>query len=238
TAAILAGGRGTRLRPVASDRPKALFEVAGRPFLARMLDQLDAAGIRSAVLCIGHLGDQIRAAFGASYARLRLLYSQESSPAGTGGALSRALPHFNSDPVLVMNGDSYCEVDLADLLAWHQTRGATGTLVLVRAADPERYGSVRVSAEGTIVSFVEKAGGVQGGWVSAGIYLLSLSLLGTLPSRRPLSLEREVFPSWVGRGLYGYRSPGRFLDIGTPQSYAISQEFFVKSSGKAGNRDH
>ena len=108
TAAILAGGLGTRLRSVVKDRPKVLAEIRGVPFLTYLLDQLAAAGVRDVVLCTGYMGEQVRSAFGDSYGGMCLSYSQESSPLGTAGALRLALPLFKSSSVLVMNGDSFC----------------------------------------------------------------------------------------------------------------------------------
>ena len=227
TAVILAGGLGTRLRPVVADRPKVLAEVHGRPFLAFLLDQLAAAGIRDVVLCIGYRGEQVRAAFGEAYGALRLRYSQESRLLGTAGALRLALPLLHSDPVLVMNGDSFCEADLASFTRWHRRRGAAATLLLARVPDTGRYGRVELDAEGRVLRFEEKGSPGGPGWVNAGVYLLSRRLLSTIPAGRPVSLEREVFPAWIGRGLYGHRSTGRFLDIGTPEAYATAEAFFA-----------
>ena len=114
-AAILAGGLGTRLRSVVPDRPKVLAEIGGRPFIEILLDQVAAAGIRTAVLCTGYLGDQIEARLGTRRGPLALRYSREVEPLGTGGALRLALPMLASDTVLVLNGDSYCDADLRAL---------------------------------------------------------------------------------------------------------------------------
>lgn len=225
TAAILAGGLGTRLRSAVADRPKVLAEVQGRPFLAYLLEQLEAAGVREAVLCTGYLGQRIRDLFGDTYQGLRLVYSQEGSPLGTGGALRSALDLLRSDTLLVMNGDSYCEVDLRPLWTWHKDKRAEATLVLAEVADAQRYGRVFVDAAGRVLSFEEKGPLGGRGWISAGIYIFGRRTLEGIPANGMVSLEREVFSAWVGHGLYGYRSSGRFLDIGTPEDYANAQEF-------------
>lgn len=227
TAAILAGGLGTRLRPLFPDRPKALSEVKGRPFLAYLLDQLSAVGLRKVVMCTGHLGEQIQAAFGDSYGDMRLLYSRELSPVGTAGALRLALSLFDSEFILVMNGDSFCHIDLRDLFAWHVEQRAKATLVLVKAEEPARYGQVQVDADGVVIGFEEKSARSDPGWINAGVYLLARSLIKAMPEKRVVSLEREAFPAWIGKGFYGYRSSGRFLDIGTPEAYAAAGRFFV-----------
>jgi histidinol-phosphate phosphatase family protein len=226
TAAILAGGLGTRLRPVISDRPKVLAPVNGRPFLAYLLNQLLEAGVRRVVLCTGYLGEQVRQIFGDRYGALSLVYSQESEPLGTGGALRLALPLLDSDPVLVMNGDSYCQVDLNAFLRWHKERRATASLLLTWVSNTGRYGRVLVNEEGIVQSFKEKGGTRGAGFINAGIYLLSREVLQSIPAHTVVSLEHQVFPSWIGRGLYGYAGGSSFLDIGTPESYAAAQRFF------------
>jgi len=227
TAAILAGGLGTRLRPVIADRPKVLAEVLGRPFLSYLLDQVAAAGLRLVVMCTGYMGAQVQSAFRDSYGPLRLVYSHESSPLGTGGALRRALPLLESDPVLVLNGDSFCDLDLNDFWHFYRVRVAVGSLALTEMGDTRRYGRVLMQTDGTISGFAEKTDSSGPGWINAGIYLLSQRLLCSIPEDRPVSLEQEVLPSWTGRGLCGYRSKRRFLDIGTPEAYTAASQFFA-----------
>ena len=227
TAAILAGGAGSRLRPAVTGRPKALANVGERPFLTYLFDQLVAAGARDVVLCTGYLGDQIAMIFGESYDTLRLDYSQESTPLGTAGALRLALPLFNSNPVLVMNGDSYCDANIREFWFWHGSRQANATLLLTKIFNTERFGQVKVDADGKVTDFKEKSSGQGPGWINAGIYLLNRDFLEEIPANRPVSLEREIFPAWIGRGLYGFRSEARFMDIGTPEAYAGAQSFFA-----------
>ena len=229
TAVILAGGLGTRLRSIVADRPKVLVEVQGRPFLAFLLDRLSGAGIRSVVLCTGYRGEQVRAAFGDAYCDLRLVYSQESSPRGTAGALRLALPMFESDNVLVLNGDSFCEASLSDFWRWHRVRGAGATMILTQVSDASRYGRVHVDAEGRVLRFDEKDGNGGSGWINAGIYLLKREWMQTIPTGHAVSLEREIFPAWIGQGLYGYQSHGRFIDIGIPEAYVAAEQFFSLS---------
>jgi NDP-sugar pyrophosphorylase family protein len=227
-AAILVGGFGTRLRPVVGDRPKALAPIARRPFLSYLLEQIAAAGIERAVLCTGHLGQQLEATFGDRFGGLRLTYSREPEPRGTAGAVRLAEPLLQGEPVLVLNGDSYCDAPLGDFVAWYGSRPAapSGSLLLNWADDTARYGAVDVDAAGDIVAFCEKGGSSAPGWISAGIYLLARRLVMSIPADAPVSLERDVFPAWVGRGLAGHRTRAPFLDIGTPESYAQAETFF------------
>jgi NDP-sugar pyrophosphorylase family protein len=228
-AAILAGGLGTRLRQTVSDRPKALAPVAGRPFLSHLLDQIAAAGLQRVVLCTGYLGDQVQEAFGDRYGELALSYSHESSPRGTAGALRLALPLLRSDPVLVLNGDSYCDVALPNLVAWHEEHRTTsaGSLLVTWVDDTARYGTVDLDDAGAVIAFREKSGQAIPGWINAGVYLLSRRLLMSIPAGIA-SLERDVLPSWVGRGLDGYRMKLPFVDIGTPESYARAEALLAQ----------
>jgi D-glycero-alpha-D-manno-heptose 1-phosphate guanylyltransferase len=227
TALVLAGGLGTRLRPVVADRPKALVEVAGRPFITFLLDQLAAAGIEVAILCTGYRGEQVRECLGQRYGGLRLSYSQEPAPLGTAGALRLALPDVQSDLAIVMNGDSYCEAELRAFWSWHRARPAAASLLLTPVADTRRYGRVACDEQGAVTGFVEKSAAGGPGWISAGIYLLGRDLLAEIPAGRAVSIEHEVFPAWVERGLYGCPAGGRFLDFGTPEALAELPAFFA-----------
>ncbi|HEX2244456.1 MAG TPA: nucleotidyltransferase family protein [Gammaproteobacteria bacterium] len=222
---MLAGGRGTRLLPVVSDRPKTLAEIHGRPFLHYLLDQLSTAGCSRVVLCTGHLGEQIERGIGKRYRNLQISYSRETRPLGTGGALRLALPHLMSDPVLVMNGDSFCATDLRSFWDWHCGRGSQATMLLVEVPNTKRYGSVKINADGAVTEFVEKKHDGTG-LINAGVYLLSRQVIDSIPDGT-VSLEHDIFPALMSHPLYGYQERGRFLDIGTPEDFAAAEEFFA-----------
>jgi D-glycero-alpha-D-manno-heptose 1-phosphate guanylyltransferase len=225
-ALILAGGLGTRLRSVLAAQPKVLASVAGRPFLSYLLDQLQGAGVQQVILCCGYRADQVEAAFGVRHGTLSLSYSREPTPLGTGGAVRLALPRVQAESVLVLNGDSYLDCPVADLVHWHSDRDFAGSLLLTRVSNAARFGTVAVNETGAISSFQEKRGLPEPGWINAGIYLLSRRLIEQLPEGRPVSLEREAFGQWLNEGLGGYRRQAAFLDIGTPQTLAQAEEFF------------
>ncbi len=178
------------------------------------------------MLCVGYRSEQVEALFGRGYAGLHLAYSREPSPLGTGGAIRHALPLLKSDPVLVANGDSFCRPDLHSLWRRHKEQQAAATLLLTRVGDTRRYGRVQTDDDGRIQAFCEKGEDAGPGWINAGVYLLGRRVIQEIPDRVAVSLEREVFPGWLGRGLYGCPSEGPFLDIGTPDSYAAADEFF------------
>lgn len=231
SAAVLAGGLGTRLRSVLSHRPKALAPVAGRHFLAYLLDQLaDEGSFEQVVLCTGHLGDQIQTAFGDCWRKLHLQYSREPRPLGTAGALRYALDRFPSGAVLVLNGDSYCDLDLGGMASFHESRGSEATIALTEAPDPSRYGAVSCDPDGVIRGFAEK-GRTGPGLINAGTYILSRRVIEAIASGLAVSLERDCFPHWIGMGLFGFNRGQRFLDIGTPSSLREAQVFFTPAGG-------
>lgn len=227
TAVILAGGLGTRLRAVIADRPKVLAEIAGRPFIYYLLDQLAEKGITKVILCTGYLGEQIREELGYTYRRMNLLFSQENEPKGTAGSLRLALPLITTQSALIMNGDSYCGLDFQDFWKFHAENNHNVTIALTHVDDTSRYGYVDFDDKGRIRKFVEKKEAAGAGWVSAGIYLISSNLISTIPTGKPVSIEKETFPLWVDSGLYAYCSDAEFIDIGTPESYALANAFFT-----------
>ena len=156
TAVILAGGLGTRLRPAVGDCPKVLAPVNNRPFLSYLLDQLSSNGFSHVILCTGYGTDNISAAFDSVYKGLTIEYSQETKPLGTGGALRNAIPHIKTDHILVMNGDSYINVDLKSYIDWHFRNCIEVSLLLTQVSDTSRYGRVEVDKNGLVKQFVEK----------------------------------------------------------------------------------
>jgi len=227
SAAILAGGLGTRLRGVVADRPKVLAPVAGRPFLAHLLDQLRRAGLRQTTLLTGHAADQVRTAIGSTFADMAIAYSAEPEPLGTAGALRHALPHLRERTILLLNGDSYCEVDLAGLVAFHEESGGQATLTLTQVADISRYGRVGIGDRRRLLGFDEKSGARESGWINAGVYVLNREIIERIPVGQAVSLERDVLPDLVAaRTAFGFPG-GRFIDIGTPESYAEAEAFFA-----------
>ncbi len=227
-AIILAGGLGTRLRPALPAMPKVLAPVAGRPFLACLLDQVVKLGVRRAMLCTGYMADSVAAAIGPRYGALEIVYSREDEPLGTGGALRRAAHRIEAETVLALNGDSYCGLDLDALLALRVANPGAAVVALAALEDTRGYGRVETDDTGRIVAFREKDDVSGPGLVNAGVYLMDAAALRALPDRRPLSLEREIFPAWADGRLYGCVAPGPFVDIGLPARYKIAAEILGK----------
>ena len=223
TTLVLAGGLGTRLRPVIGDLPKVLAPVAGCPFLHYVLQYLRSQGVSDVVLCTGYGAEQV-----ADYCKdgsrwdMRVRYSPEAKPLGTGGAIKHAQFWIASNPFLVLNGDSLVRADLAQLVSFHTEKQARITMVLTEVPDKIRFGSVVLASDGPIAGFSEK-GHEGGGLINAGIYLMDRAVLEAIPTESNVSVERGVFPCFVGKGLYGIVVPGPFIDIGTPEAYARAQ---------------
>jgi len=222
-AVILAGGRGTRLKEVLPDRPKAIAPVSGRPFLYYQLAFLARQGFTDIVLCVGYLHEQIRDYFqDGSSLGVRLTYSVENEPLGTAGALKHA-QHLLDETFLVLNGDTYLSVNLEDVINYHAQGPQVATLTLVYAEDAGQYGKVTINQSGYITVFAEKS--VPGpGLINAGLYLFDPSVLECIPAGHAASLERETLPLLVEKRLLrGYVVEGYYVDIGTPETYLRAQ---------------
>ena len=229
TAFVLCGGLGTRLRPVLSDRPKSMALVGGVPFLQRLLENIRAQGLAQVVLGTGYMADQIEEFFGAGEdLALRISYSREEEPLGTGGALKLAEPLL-SDPMVVLNGDSYVEWNLVAARELFDKHEASLVMVLQAVPDVSRYGSVSVARDGRVTEFVEKGTRAGSGLINAGVYLLRKEIVSALPAGKAISLERDVFPGLLSGKVYGLISEGIFIDIGIPADLERAQTLLATS---------
>jgi D-glycero-alpha-D-manno-heptose 1-phosphate guanylyltransferase len=221
-AVLLVGGLGTRLRSVVPSTPKPLAAVGGRSFLELLVRQLRNQGITNLVMCTGYLGEQVQNEFGNGGSRgVSIEYSQELAPLGTAGALKLAQAYLRSVPeFLVMNGDSFLEIDLDQMTRFHRGLASMAVLQVDNAA---RYGTVKMEAEGRVTGFSEKTASEGPGVVNGGVYVFNPAVLEYIPEG-PASLERDVFPQILHRGVYALKHQGMFIDIGTPEDYARAQE--------------
>lgn len=217
-AIVLAGGQGTRLKGVIRDLPKPMAPIGNKPFLEYLILQLRKAGIDEIVLSVGYRGEVIKSYFGDGEKLLvRISYSEEHEPLGTGGAVKKAFGMIRDDQAIVMNGDSFLEMDFGKLSACHREKNALATISLMAMEDAGRYGAVEVNEQRGVLSFTEK-GLSRKGLINGGIYVLDRRVLDHMPAGS-FSLEKEVFPGLVGKGLYGMEANGLFIDIGTPEDY-------------------
>lgn len=220
---VLCGGAGTRLRPVLTDRPKSMALISGTPFLRLLLDRLRSQGVDDVILGTGYMAEKIESYFGSgNNFGVRIRYSREHEPLGTGGALKLA-KSLISDPVLVLNGDSYVEWSLVPMLELFTAKDADMLIVVQAVADVARYGSVALDRDGRVTKFIEKGSQVGPGLINAGVYLLRKQIVRDLPAGTAISLERDIFPRLLDRQVYGLISTGLFIDIGIPDDLSQAQ---------------
>jgi mannose-1-phosphate guanylyltransferase len=221
-ALILAGGEGTRLRPLTSTMPKPVIPLVGRPFIGYMIEWLRGHGVDDVIISCGFMADGVRLVLGDGAEHgVRLRYVEEPEPLGTGGAL-RFAQDLLDGRFFMLNGDVLTDMDLTAQLAQHERTGARATLALIAVEDPSAYGLVRRDGEHAVTEFLEKPSvtEIDTNLINAGAYILERSVLDAVPPvGTNASIEREVFPALVGQGLYGYESGGYWLDIGTPERY-------------------
>ncbi len=226
---MLAGGLGTRLRSVVADRPKPMALIAGTPFLEWQLRLLAARGANACVLAIGYLGEQIQSHFGSQFFGMKIGYSVEEHPLGTGGAIARAITHCTSEWVYVVNGDTY------STLPWPQMEAIRGVgnecvVAVTEVPNPQRYGAVVWNAASTQVeSFLEKSAvavDAKSAWINSGAYLLNKSaFLGRgFPLR--FSFETDYLQKIVSeRALSAAPAGSDFIDIGIPEDFERAQHY-------------
>ncbi len=218
---ILVGGQGTRLRPLTARVPKPVLPLVDRPFISFMLEWLRGHGIDDVIMSCGFLATSVREVLGdGADLGIRLRFVEEPEPRGTAGALKLAEPMLD-ERFLMLNGDVLTDIDLSAQLAQHAATGASATLALVPVADPTAYGLVILEEDRSVRDFVEKPSSdrVESNLISAGAYVLQREILELVPPDRNVSIEREVWPLLVGKGLYGFPSESYWLDIGTPARY-------------------
>jgi mannose-1-phosphate guanylyltransferase len=223
-ALVLAGGEGTRLRPLTQTVPKPVMPLAGRPFLTFMLDWLRGHGVDDVLLSCGFLAHAVEDVLGEEHEGMRLRYVHEDEPLGTAGPVRLAADEgLLDDRLFVLNGDVLTDMDLSAQVAFHEEKGATATLALIAVEDTSSYGVVPTAEDGAVAEFREKSPGpAPTNRINAGAYVIERAVLDQIPSGRAVSFEREVFPALVGHGLYGFMSDGYWIDIGTPERYLES----------------
>lgn len=218
-AIVLAGGFGTRLREVVPDWPKPMAPVAGRPFLEILLRSLAGKGVARAVLSVGYMADKIIGHLGAQFAGIELVYEVETQPMGTGGAVAASMRRCTGDRALVVNGDTFLDLELDALERAYQGHPI---IVAREVDDTARYGRLDTAA-GQVTRFSEK--GVSGpGLINAGAYLLPVGLLDSAGLSAPFSLEADFLaPAVLNRRFDVFITRGQFIDIGVPADYRRAQ---------------
>ncbi len=219
---VLAGGFGTRLRPLSCSRPKALFPIANKPLIDYTLESLSEAGVETVVMAVYYMAESLVRYLGPTKYELGILYSREQRPLGTGGPVLKAKEMLNDSKFMVMNGDLLTDFDFKRLLNYHEEKGGIATVALTQVEDPYKYGSVELDWEGRIIRFVEKPeyGKAPSNLINAGIYIFEPEIFDYIPAGKKVRIETEVFPKLVEeQQLYGFETHGFWLDIGEPEDY-------------------
>ncbi|MCK4317307.1 NDP-sugar synthase [Candidatus Bathyarchaeota archaeon] len=238
-AIVLAGGFGTRLRPLSCSRPKTLFPLANQPLIDYTLQNLAQGGVDTIILSVYYMAENIVRYLGPTKYDLGILYSREQRPLGKGGGIKNAEDMLNGEPFIVINGDIITDLDLRRLISFHEEKGGLATIALYQVKDPSRYGSVEIDREGRITRFVEKPepGMAPSNLINAGIYVLEPEVLEYMPPGKRFDTEVEVFPVLAQeRKLFGFEFHGYWTDIGVPEEYLNANAAILgkrdKGSGK------
>lgn len=230
-AVILVGGQGTRLRPLTLSAPKPMLPIAGLPFLTHLLSRIAAAGIEHVVLGTSYKAGVFESEFGdGSKLGLQIDYVTETEPLGTGGAIANVADKLRHDTTLVFNGDVLSGADLSELLDTHRRLDADVTLHLVRVGDPRAFGCVPTDEDGRVTAFLEKTQDPPTDQINAGCYVFRRPVIDRIPTGRPVSVEREVFPAMLSDGLRvcGYVDATYWRDMGTPEDFVRGSADLVR----------
>jgi mannose-1-phosphate guanylyltransferase len=230
-AVILVGGLGTRLRPLTLSAPKPMLPTAGVPFLTHLITRIRDAGVTHIVLGTSFRAEGFQQHFGdGAELGVELEYVVETTALGTGGGIRNVAGALRGDTVLVFNGDNLIGVDLQALLATHRGTGADVTLCLHRVADPRAFGCVPTDADGRVLAFLEKTPDPVTDQINAGLYAFRRSVVDTIPTGRPVSVERETFPGLLDSGalVVAHMNDGYWRDFGTPADYVAGSADLVR----------
>jgi mannose-1-phosphate guanylyltransferase len=236
-AVVLVGGEGTRLRPLTETIPKPLIPLVDRPFLSHVLSRLAGYGVREVLLSSPYLEPTFSAFLQQARAEIGVTWVHEATPLGTGGAVANAVADMD-EPVFVLNGDILTDLDLAALARRHREAAAVATIALTPVEDARPYGLVALSQDDRVLEFREKPEQPIPGVVNAGTYILNPEALDGVPTDRPVSIEREVFPALIaeGKSVVGFVSSGYWMDLGTPEKYL--QATFDALDGRIAGLDY
>jgi len=224
---VLCGGFGKRLRSTIKDRPKPMADFNGEPFLDLLMDYIHKHGFGRFILCAGYKGEFIENYYRGKDKSYEVIVSTEPEPLGTAGALKIAEKHIKSKLFLVVNGDSICKIDFQNLMDSHIQNNAMSTVVLVSMGLQGDYGLIKLEKNNEISVFHDKKCENNSDIVSAGIYLFNRKLLNEIPEKKNVSLEYDILPKFVGRGLYGYYSRQKLFDIGTPERLEFARQNLI-----------
>ena len=229
-ALVLAGGFGTRLRPLSCTRPKMLFPLGDLPLMDWTLKSLSQGGVDTVVMAVNYMAEALVRYLGPTKYDLGIIYSREQRPLGTGGPIKKAKALLDDEPFLVYYGDVISDIDIRRLIEYHKAKNGLATIALTPVSDPSMYGAVELDWEGRITRFVEKPekGKEPSNLINAGIYVLDPKIFDYIPEGRAVSIEREVFPVLANeRNLFGFEFHGLWTDMGVPDDYLKANQIIL-----------
>jgi mannose-1-phosphate guanylyltransferase/phosphomannomutase len=232
-AVIIAGGLGTRLRPLTYGTPKPIVPVANTPFVIHQIEHLAKHGVKEIILNLHYLSDEIKRILddGKSWG-VKIYYSIEEHPLGTAGAVKNAEEYFDSGPMIVFNGDILTDINITKVLAYHREKKAVVTLTLTEVEDPTPFGLILTDKEGRVTNFIEKPNWemATARTINAGIYVVDPKIFADVPRGKPYSFERDLYPALLEKGVpvYGYLSDAFWMDIGNCLKYKEAHESILR----------
>ena len=229
---ILAGGFGTRLKTAVSDRPKclALINNYQTPFLELLINYLSLQGVTRFLFSLGFLHEQVLEYLTNNQKKLNYIYEIENTPLGTGGAIKNIFPKIEDDNVLIVNADTFFDINLADFLFFHKNNQSKCTIALKRLNNYDRYGTVRIDNKSKIISFIEKQY-TEIGFINAGLIFLNVDYFNSFTLPTIFSFENDFLTKIINsNNIFGYNSEGYFIDIGIPDDYVRAQTELSKFS--------
>ena len=237
-AVIIAGGLGTRLRPLTYNTPKPIVPVANLPFVVHQIELLRQHGVDEIILNLHYLSDNIKKILddGKEWG-VKIRYSIEATPLGTAGAVKNAEEYFGDEPIVVFNGDVLTDINISQIVDYHKKKKASITLTLTRVEDPTSYGLIKTSPEGKVERFIEKPSWEQLAnigaidTINAGIYIIDPAIFRHVPKGVEYSFERQLFPDLLESGvpIFGYTTDRYWIDIGQPDQYRQAHEAILRN---------
>jgi mannose-1-phosphate guanylyltransferase/phosphomannomutase len=232
-AVIIAGGLGTRLRPLTYNLPKPIVPLANRPFVVHQIEHLIKHGVDEIILNLHYLSSEIKKVLDDGKAwGIKIHYSLEESPLGTAGAVKNAEKYFDKGPMIIFNGDILTDINITKVVNYHREKQALVTLTLTEVDDPTPFGLVLTDKEGRVTKFIEKPAWemVTARTINAGIYVVNPEIFNEVPRDKEYSFERQLYPSLLERGapIFGYLSDAYWIDIGNPQKYKEAHEAILR----------
>ncbi len=227
---ILCGGEGKRLKKISGKIPKPMVRVGKSPFLDIIIYYLRGFGFKRFILGIGYQADFIK-----TYYRIHkipgveIVFSQENQPLGTGGAVKKAKRLIKNNLFFVLNGDSFSKFNAEKFIKFYKQKKARISILLRKVKNNQDFGAITINGRSEITCFSEKNSPMRNNFINGGIYLFSKKVFSWMPKNSKFSLEYDFFPKMIGKGLYGYKRSGFFIDIGTPQRYLIARKYFLNN---------